>query len=99
MFEVIGYISVSLFLTFLIALQYSMLINDIRNNNLNKIDMFISWVPLLPYVLMVLLTIYYLIEFTLYRLNRWFELKWGWFFINGRKQSEWAEYLRNKYKD
>ena len=32
------------------------------------------------------------------KLNRWFELNWGWFFINGRKQEQWNEYLKNKYK-
>ena len=31
------------------------------------------------------------------KLNRWFELNWGWFFINGRKQEQWNEYLKNKY--
>lgn len=31
------------------------------------------------------------------KINKWFELNWGWFFINGRKQDEWAEYLRKKY--
>jgi hypothetical protein len=31
------------------------------------------------------------------RLNRWFELNWGWFFINGRKQEIWQEYLLKKY--
>lgn len=30
---------------------------------------------------------------------KWFELNFGWFFINGRKQNDWAEYLRKKYKD
>jgi len=28
---------------------------------------------------------------------RWVELNLGWFFVNGRKQAQWAEYLRNKY--
>lgn len=28
---------------------------------------------------------------------KWFEINWGWFFVSGRKQSYWAEYLRNKY--
>lgn len=30
---------------------------------------------------------------------KWFELNWGWFFINGRKQERYAEYLRKKYGD
>ena len=33
------------------------------------------------------------------RLNRWFELNWGWFFINGKKQAEWTDYLRKKYEN
>ena len=33
------------------------------------------------------------------RLNKWFELNWGWFFVNGRKQEEWSDYIRNKYKN
>ena len=31
------------------------------------------------------------------KINRWFEINWGWFFVNGRKQEDWAEYLRKKY--
>jgi hypothetical protein len=31
-----------------------------------------------------------------YKLNRWFELNLGWFFINGRKQLSWAERLRSE---
>lgn len=30
-------------------------------------------------------------------LIKWFEINWGWFFINGRKQSRYAAYLRKKY--
>jgi hypothetical protein len=28
---------------------------------------------------------------------KWFEMNWGWFFINGRKQARYAAYLRKKY--
>jgi len=34
-----------------------------------------------------------------YRMIRWFELNCGWFFVNGRKQEDWSEYLKNKYGD
>jgi len=34
-----------------------------------------------------------------YRFNKWFEIKFGWFFVNGRKQEVWEEYLRKKYKN
>ena len=33
----------------------------------------------------------------LYTLRKWFDLNLGWFFINGRKQEEWFEYLQNRY--
>ena len=28
---------------------------------------------------------------------KWFEINLGWLFINGRKQQQWHEYLKNKY--
>jgi hypothetical protein len=31
------------------------------------------------------------------RFIKWFELNWGWVFVNGRKQEAWAEHLRTKY--
>jgi hypothetical protein len=31
------------------------------------------------------------------RLIKWFEMNWGWVFVNGRKQAVWAEYVRKKY--
>lgn len=33
------------------------------------------------------------------KFNRWFEIKCGWFFVNGRKQEEYQERLRSKYKE
>lgn len=33
----------------------------------------------------------------LLKLNRWFELNLGWFFVNGRKQDSYREYLKDKY--
>ena len=33
----------------------------------------------------------------LYKLERWFDLNLGWFFVNGYKQDEWAAYLKKKY--
>jgi hypothetical protein len=33
------------------------------------------------------------------RFIKWFEINFGWFFINGRKQAAWAEYLRKKYEN
>jgi hypothetical protein len=31
------------------------------------------------------------------KIIKWFELNWGWFFINGRKQDSWTRHLRKKY--
>ena len=30
-------------------------------------------------------------------MSKWFEINLGWFFINGRKQEQWNEYLKQKY--
>lgn len=32
------------------------------------------------------------------KLNKWFELNVGWFFVNGYKQERWNDYLQKKYK-
>jgi hypothetical protein len=32
-------------------------------------------------------------------MNKWFEINLGWFFVNGRKQKVWREYLKKKYKN
>jgi len=31
-------------------------------------------------------------------MKKWFEINLGWFFINVRKQEQWNEYLKKKYK-
>ena len=31
-------------------------------------------------------------------MKKWFEINLGWIFINGRKQQQWNEYLKKKYK-
>ncbi len=31
-------------------------------------------------------------------MTKWFEINLGWFFINGMKQEEWNEYLKQKYE-
>lgn len=32
-------------------------------------------------------------------MKRIFEIYFGWFFINGRRQEEWFNYLKEKYGD
>lgn len=32
-----------------------------------------------------------------YNINKWFEINWGWFFVNPNKQKAWNEYLNKKY--
>jgi hypothetical protein len=32
------------------------------------------------------------------KIVKWFELNWGWLFVNPRKQGEWIDYLKKKYK-
>ena len=31
------------------------------------------------------------------RLEKWFDLNLGWFFVNGNRQEDWAKQLREKY--
>ena len=33
------------------------------------------------------------------KFEKWFDLNVGWFFINGYKQEEWIERLREKYPE
>jgi len=33
----------------------------------------------------------------LYKINREFELRFGWIFVNGQKTERWQQYLINKY--
>ena len=28
---------------------------------------------------------------------KYFELKFGWFFVNGRKRESWRKYIKDKY--
>lgn len=35
----------------------------------------------------------------IYKINRWFELNYGWFFVNGRKQDNWYKHLNEKYNE
>jgi hypothetical protein len=97
MFEIIGIFTVTVVTLFLLTLQYSMLEFKKYEDYPNKIDYIIELIPLLPFILMFLITIYYLLGFLLKRINKWFELNWGWLFINGRKRDEWSKHLRNKY--
>lgn len=33
------------------------------------------------------------------RIEKWFDLNIGWFFVNPNKQDRWIKYLNEKYKD
>ena len=33
------------------------------------------------------------------KIKKWFDLKLGWFFINGGKQNKWIEVLKDTYPD
>jgi len=96
--EIIGHISVFSFLLLLMIFQYSLMAVGLYKKDLNKIETLIGWIPLLPFILMFILTIWYITIWGLKKLNKWFEINWGWIFINGRKRAVWAEYLRKKYQ-
>lgn len=99
MFEIIGIISTVVFIFFLLFIQYTLVSAGVMKENLKWYGIVISWIPLLPYFVFFIMTLSFMIMIMFSKFVRWFELNWGWFFINGRKQSEWSEYLRNKYKD
>ena len=69
----------------------------IIRHDTTKIGQFIGWVPLLPFILMLILGILQIFYYIYKIFKRWFELRWGWLFINGRKRIEWVKHLRNKY--
>lgn len=73
------------------------MILGIVRDDLSSIGRLIGWVPFLPFILMLIVTVIYLLIYLGKSFNRWFEINWGWVFVNGRKRNEWAEYIRNKY--
>jgi hypothetical protein len=36
---------------------------------------------------------------SLKRFEKWFDLNLGWFLINGNKQEDWREHLKQKYPE
>lgn len=98
MMEFLGYTTLFGILVFFVILQYFLMSIGLYDKHLNKVQKFIGFIPLLPFILMFILTIYYILEFLLKQINKWFEINLGWFFVNGRKRDLWGEYLRKKYK-
>jgi hypothetical protein len=98
MFEIIGIVSLITFVFFLIFIQYTLVSFGVMKESLKWYGKVISWIPLLPYFVFFVVTLIFLIMILINKFVKWFELNLGWFFINGRKQSDWEEYLKNKYK-
>ena len=40
-----------------------------------------------------------MIKITLQKLKKWFDLRLGWVFVNGRNQEAWIKHLKDKYGD
>jgi hypothetical protein len=99
MFEIIGIISLSVMLFFLLFIQYSLVSAGVMKESLRWYGIVISWIPLLPYIVFFIMTLIFIIMILKDKFIKWFELNWGWFFINARKQSDWAEHLRKKYSE
>jgi len=97
MFEIIGIVSLFVVVSFLLFIQYSLVGAGVMKESLEWYGKVISWIPLLPYVVFIVLIFYYIVMFMLNKIGKWFEINCGWFFINGRNQAVWAEYLRKKY--
>lgn len=98
MMEFLGYTTLFGILVFFVILQYFLMSIGLYDKHLNKVQKVIGFIPLLPFILMFILTIYYILDFLLKQINKWFEINLGWFFVNGRKRDLWGEYLRKKYK-
>lgn len=32
------------------------------------------------------------------KLEKWFDLNLGWLFVNGNKQEQWSQYIKDKYE-
>jgi len=99
MFEVIGMVTVLSFMFLLLIIQYSLMVLGIVRDDLSSIGRLIGWIPFLPFILMVIVTAIYTITYLIKNFIKWFEVNWGWIFVNGRKRNEWAKYIRNKYNN
>lgn len=99
MFEVIGYITVFSVIFGLIILQYSLMCLGLYKKDLNKIENMIGWVPLLPFILMLVIGFYIVTSLCLDNIKRWVLTNWGWVFIKNKNRDVWARYLRKKYEN
>ena len=99
MFEVIGYITVFSVIFGLIVLQYSLMCLGLYKKDLNKIENMIGWVPLLPFILMLVIGFYIVTSLCLDKIKRWVLTNWGWVFIKNKNRDVWARYLRKKYEN
>jgi len=98
MFEVIGYICLSFFIIFLLVVQYHVVTLKSFKKGTSFIDRICGFTPLLPFVVVIFMFFFFILKNVFKSLNKWFEINLGWFFVNGRKRSEWAKHLREKYK-
>lgn len=83
----------TMFCVGLAVFQYSLIITGVIKDDISGFGRFVAWIPLLPFVIGFIYFIYFMFR----KINEFFEVNFGWFFINGRKRSEWAQYLREKY--
>ena len=99
MFEVIGYVTVSVVIMVFLWIQYFILFSHSSYERGNFIGRVVGIIPLVPFIIMLSLIFFYLMEMLYKRFVKWFELNFGWFFVNGRKRDAWSRHLREKYKD
>ena len=98
MFEIIGYITVSMMVSVLLMIQYFIIIPHPSYDRTNTVERLIGLIPLVPFVMMIVMLMYFIVELLIVKFVKWFEINFGWFFINGRKRAAWAEHLRKKYE-
>jgi hypothetical protein len=97
MFEIIGKFTVFFLITFTLFIQYSLMCAGVVRKDISKFQNFMGWVPFAPLIIVFFITFFFIMKNMVYSFKKWFEINLGWFFMNGRKQDQWVEYLKNKY--
>lgn len=98
MFELIGIMAVYTFILLILVTQYALMITGVVRQDLHKIGHIIGWIPFLPFILMIILTFWYIFIYVYEIFKKWFETKWGWVFVKPKRRVAWAEYIRRKYE-
>jgi hypothetical protein len=99
MLSFLGFMFIFSVLVGLIIFQYSLMVISTISGDVKPFFRFLYWIPILPYIILIFILFYLLFVRIFTTTNKFFELNFGWIFINGRKREQWVNYLREKYQD